>query len=84
MLAHEWSLQLLSLLGIFYPSFLTVVCFFNLQPIARFQGQATDVNLARREVNNVKTELVSKAMWTSASFCVFSRFKILKCQFVVQ
>ncbi|CAJ1943242.1 unnamed protein product [Sphenostylis stenocarpa] len=28
------------------------------QPIARFQGQATDVNLARREVNNVKTELV--------------------------
>ncbi|XP_061354826.1 ATP-dependent Clp protease proteolytic subunit-related protein 4, chloroplastic [Gastrolobium bilobum] len=29
------------------------------QPIARFQGQATDVNLARREVNNVKTELVN-------------------------
>ncbi|KAJ1415048.1 ClpP/crotonase-like domain superfamily [Sesbania bispinosa] len=28
------------------------------QPIARFQGQATDVNLARKEVNNVKTELV--------------------------
>ncbi|KAK7346774.1 hypothetical protein VNO80_21297 [Phaseolus coccineus] len=28
------------------------------QPIARFQGQATDVNLARREVNNVKKELV--------------------------
>ncbi|XP_027920914.1 ATP-dependent Clp protease proteolytic subunit-related protein 4, chloroplastic [Vigna unguiculata] len=28
------------------------------QPIARFQGQATDVNLARREVNNVKAELV--------------------------
>ncbi|XP_019421631.1 PREDICTED: ATP-dependent Clp protease proteolytic subunit-related protein 4, chloroplastic-like [Lupinus angustifolius] len=29
------------------------------QPIGRFQGQATDVNLARREVNNVKTELVN-------------------------
>ncbi|ESW27705.1 hypothetical protein PHAVU_003G224900 [Phaseolus vulgaris] len=28
------------------------------QPIARFQGQATDVNLARREVNSVKAELV--------------------------
>ncbi|PON64629.1 ATP-dependent Clp protease proteolytic subunit [Parasponia andersonii] len=28
------------------------------QPIARFQGQATDVELARKEVNNVKTELV--------------------------
>ncbi|KAK7251813.1 hypothetical protein RIF29_35355 [Crotalaria pallida] len=29
------------------------------QPIGRFQGQATDVNLARKEVNNVKTELVN-------------------------
>ncbi|KAM6557333.1 hypothetical protein CsatB_004352 [Cannabis sativa] len=29
------------------------------QPIARFQGQATDVELARKEVNNVKTELVN-------------------------
>ncbi|XP_027335056.1 ATP-dependent Clp protease proteolytic subunit-related protein 4, chloroplastic [Abrus precatorius] len=28
------------------------------QPIARFQGQATDVNLARKEVNNLKTEMV--------------------------
>ncbi|GMP95645.1 hypothetical protein CsSME_00044608 [Camellia sinensis var. sinensis] len=28
------------------------------QPIARFQGQATDVDLARREVKNVKAELV--------------------------
>ncbi|GMJ00433.1 CLP protease R subunit 4, happy on norflurazon 5 [Hibiscus trionum] len=28
------------------------------QPIARFQGQATDVELARKEVKNVKTELV--------------------------
>nr|KJB51779.1 hypothetical protein B456_008G231300 [Gossypium raimondii] len=28
------------------------------QPIARFQGQATDVDLARKEVKNVKTELV--------------------------
>ncbi|KAK9716289.1 hypothetical protein RND81_06G223500 [Saponaria officinalis] len=28
------------------------------QPIARFQGQATDVELARKEVTNVKTELV--------------------------
>ncbi|KAI8001310.1 hypothetical protein LOK49_LG09G01052 [Camellia lanceoleosa] len=27
-------------------------------PIARFQGQATDVDLARREVKNVKAELV--------------------------
>ncbi|THG15078.1 hypothetical protein TEA_008876 [Camellia sinensis var. sinensis] len=27
------------------------------QPIARFQGQATDVDLARREVKNVKAEL---------------------------
>lgn len=29
-----------------------------LQPIARFQGQATDVELARKEVTNVKAELV--------------------------
>ena len=29
-----------------------------LQPIARFQGQATDVELARKEITNVKTELV--------------------------
>ncbi|XP_008448778.2 ATP-dependent Clp protease proteolytic subunit-related protein 4, chloroplastic [Cucumis melo] len=28
------------------------------QPIARFQGQATDVELARKEVRNVKEELV--------------------------
>ncbi|XP_043720622.1 ATP-dependent Clp protease proteolytic subunit-related protein 4, chloroplastic isoform X2 [Telopea speciosissima] len=28
------------------------------QPIARFQGQATDVDLARKEVKNVKKELV--------------------------
>ncbi|XP_021768046.1 ATP-dependent Clp protease proteolytic subunit-related protein 4, chloroplastic-like [Chenopodium quinoa] len=28
------------------------------QPIARFQGQASDVELARKEVTNVKTELV--------------------------
>ncbi|ONK59167.1 uncharacterized protein A4U43_C08F3670 [Asparagus officinalis] len=29
------------------------------QPIARFQGQATDVELARKEIRNVKTELVN-------------------------
>ncbi|GMN72276.1 hypothetical protein TIFTF001_051985 [Ficus carica] len=29
------------------------------QPIARFQGQATDVELARKEVKNVKAELVN-------------------------
>ncbi|KAG6684216.1 hypothetical protein I3842_12G051800 [Carya illinoinensis] len=29
------------------------------QPIARFQGQATDIDLARKEVKNVKTELVN-------------------------
>ncbi|XP_038902969.1 ATP-dependent Clp protease proteolytic subunit-related protein 4, chloroplastic [Benincasa hispida] len=28
------------------------------QPIARFQGQATDIELARKEVRNVKAELV--------------------------
>ncbi|KAI3918615.1 hypothetical protein MKX01_041935 [Papaver californicum] len=28
------------------------------QPIARFQGQASDIELARKEVKNVKTELV--------------------------
>eukprot|EP00268_Persea_americana_P023101 TRINITY_DN2277_c0_g1_i1.p1 TRINITY_DN2277_c0_g1~~TRINITY_DN2277_c0_g1_i1.p1 ORF type:complete len:351 (+),score=49.53 TRINITY_DN2277_c0_g1_i1:145-1053(+) len=28
------------------------------QPIARFQGQATDIELARKEVKNVKAELV--------------------------
>ncbi|KAJ0047628.1 hypothetical protein Pint_15765 [Pistacia integerrima] len=28
------------------------------QPIARFQGQATDVDLARKEIKNVKAELV--------------------------
>lgn len=30
-----------------------------LQPIARFQGQATDVELMRKEVRNVKAELVN-------------------------
>lgn len=30
----------------------------SMQPIARFQGQATDVELARKEVKNVKAELV--------------------------
>ena len=30
----------------------------SLQPIARFQGQATDIDLARKEVKNVKAELV--------------------------
>lgn len=29
------------------------------QPIARFQGQATDVNLARKEITRVKIELVN-------------------------
>lgn len=29
------------------------------QPIGRFQGQATDVELARKEIKNVKTELVN-------------------------
>ncbi|XP_010258730.1 PREDICTED: ATP-dependent Clp protease proteolytic subunit-related protein 4, chloroplastic-like [Nelumbo nucifera] len=29
------------------------------QPIARFQGQATDIDLARKEVKNVKEELVN-------------------------
>ncbi|KAL5724041.1 endopeptidase Clp [Ranunculus cassubicifolius] len=29
------------------------------QPIARFQGQATDIELARKEVTNVKAELVN-------------------------
>lgn len=29
------------------------------QPIARFEGQATDVELARKEVKNVKAELVN-------------------------
>lgn len=29
------------------------------QPIARFQGQATDVNNARKEITRVKTELVN-------------------------
>ncbi|KAK7330826.1 hypothetical protein VNO77_25030 [Canavalia gladiata] len=29
------------------------------QPIARFQGQATDVNLARKEISSVKKELVN-------------------------
>jgi hypothetical protein len=36
-----------------------VVFFLNhLQPIARFQGQASDIELARKEVKNVKAELV--------------------------
>ncbi|RVX15414.1 ATP-dependent Clp protease proteolytic subunit-related protein 4, chloroplastic [Vitis vinifera] len=30
----------------------------NLHPIARLQGQATDIDLARKEVKNVKAELV--------------------------
>ncbi|XP_031503497.1 ATP-dependent Clp protease proteolytic subunit-related protein 4, chloroplastic [Nymphaea colorata] len=29
------------------------------QPIARFQGQATDIDLARKEIKNVKDELVT-------------------------
>ncbi|XP_074578405.1 ATP-dependent Clp protease proteolytic subunit-related protein 4, chloroplastic [Curcuma longa] len=29
------------------------------QPIARFQGQASDVDIARKEISNVKAELVS-------------------------
>nr|XP_018675790.1 PREDICTED: ATP-dependent Clp protease proteolytic subunit-related protein 4, chloroplastic-like isoform X3 [Musa acuminata subsp. malaccensis] len=29
------------------------------QPIARFQGQASDVDLARKEIKNVKAELVA-------------------------
>ncbi|CAI0417757.1 unnamed protein product [Linum tenue] len=33
------------------------------QPIGRFQGQATDVELARKEMNNVKAELVS--LWST-------------------
>lgn len=32
--------------------------YIPLQPIARFQGQATDVELMRKEVKNVKAELV--------------------------
>lgn len=28
------------------------------QPIARFQGQASDVDIARKEISNVKAELV--------------------------
>lgn len=30
----------------------------NLQPIGRFQGQATDVDIARKEIRNVKIEMV--------------------------
>ncbi|XP_065630847.1 ATP-dependent Clp protease proteolytic subunit-related protein 4, chloroplastic [Quercus suber] len=29
------------------------------QPIARFQGQASDIELARKEIKNVKAELVN-------------------------
>jgi hypothetical protein len=28
------------------------------QPIGRFQGQATDVDIARKEIRNVKIEMV--------------------------
>lgn len=31
----------------------------KLQPITKFQGQATDIELARKEVKNVMAELVS-------------------------
>jgi hypothetical protein len=30
----------------------------NVQPIGRFQGQATDVDIARKEIRNVKIEMV--------------------------
>lgn len=30
----------------------------NVQPIGRFQGQATDVDIARKEIRNVKMEMV--------------------------
>ncbi|KAB1227405.1 ATP-dependent Clp protease proteolytic subunit-related protein 4, chloroplastic [Morella rubra] len=35
------------------------------QPIARFQGQATDIELARKEVTNVKTELVCSISYST-------------------
>ncbi|EAY73465.1 hypothetical protein OsI_01344 [Oryza sativa Indica Group] len=31
---------------------------FNVQPIGRFQGQATDVDIARKEIRNVKIEMI--------------------------
>jgi ATP-dependent Clp protease protease subunit len=31
------------------------------QPIGRFQGQATDVDIARKEIRNVKIEMVLSA-----------------------
>jgi ATP-dependent Clp protease protease subunit len=33
----------------------------NVQPIGRFQGQATDVDIARKEIRNVKIEMVLSA-----------------------
>jgi hypothetical protein len=36
---------------------LTIVA-CNVQPIGRFQGQATDVDIARKEIRNVKIEMV--------------------------
>lgn len=38
------------------------ILYLSVQPIARFQGQATDVDLARKEVKNVKAELVSTSI----------------------
>lgn len=41
-----------------FPTKIVVLFLNHLQPIARFQGQATDIDLARKEVKNVKAELV--------------------------
>lgn len=45
----------------YYRCYIDYECVF--QPIARFQGQATDVELMRKEVRNVKAELVKLTDW---------------------
>lgn len=44
--------------------------YISLQPIAQFQGQATDVELMRKEVKNVKAELVILKISVKLTACL--------------
>lgn len=50
------------------------VCFVHKQPIAQFRGQATDIDIARKEVRNVKDELVNVAPLTCFHLLCFAQF----------
>lgn len=54
----------------------------NLQPIARFQGQATDIDLARKEVKNVKAELVRLVINYTVHFVLLLFQYMVPCVFL--